>query len=148
MKTHISALRAVTAMYVHTLLSPIIKWGSGIAAGLLIGIGLLMYFFSPWWGLLAVPVLTIATIGLVVWLLVRAALKHVSPQLNKPQTDATKQFVAKTQRVAETVQTPYFVILFYIVKDLVTGRSKGYIYEVVQDSKTLRGDFEELRKLF
>jgi hypothetical protein len=148
MKANIAAIRAITAEFARQFVQPFLWLGVGIMAVLLLLVGVLAFSFSQWWWLLIIPIILLGLVGIVVWLLVRFVLGRVSPRLDGQQQAATKQFVTKLQFATETIQTPYPIIIFYVVRDIILRRDSGFISELTQQSKTLRPDFEELKKLF
>jgi hypothetical protein len=148
MKSNVAAIRAVTAEFARQFVQPFVWIGLGIIIVILIIIGLLAFTVSAWWGLLIIPVILIGIVASVVWLLVRYILGRISPHLDAKQKIATKQFVTKLQFATETIQTPYPIIIFYVMRDIILRKDAGFINEVTQQSKTLRPDFEELKKLF
>jgi hypothetical protein len=148
MKSNIAAIRAVTAEFAKQFVQPFIWIGLGVMVVLLVIIGLLIFSVSSWWGLLLIPVALLGIVATVIWLLVRLILGTISPRLDVKQKAATKQFVTKLQFATETIQTPYPIIIFYVVRDIILRKDTGFISEVTQHSKTLRPDFEELKKLF
>lgn len=148
MKANIIAIRAITAEFARQFVQPFLWLGVGIMAMLLLLVGLLAFTFSQWWWLLVIPIVLLGLVGIVVWLLVRFILGRISPRLDGQQKAATKQFVTKLQFATETIQTPYPIIIFYVIRDIILRRDSGFISELTQQSKTLRPDFEELKKLF
>lgn len=148
MKSHIATIRAVTVEFAMQFIRPFLWWGLGIIGGLLVIVSTLAFTVSQWWWLLAIPTFLLGLVGAVVWLIVRFIALQLSPQLNAQQKTATKKFVTKIHNVTETIQTPYPLIIFRIVKDIITRTDAGLIQEVTQQSTTLRPDFEDLRKLF
>lgn len=148
MKTHIAAIRAVTVEFAMQFIRPFLWWGIGIIGSLVVAIAVLAFTVSQWWWLLAIPLILLGLAVSVIWLIVRFIATRLSPQLNTEQKVATKKFVSKIHYVTETAQTPYPLIMFQIVKDIITRTDKGFIQEVTQQSATLRPDFEQLEKLF
>jgi hypothetical protein len=148
MKTHIAAIRAITSEFAQQFVRPFLWIALGIVLTLLIIVGLLAFLVSQWWLLLLIPILIISLVGTIMWLIVRFALKSLSPPLDARQKSATKEFVSKLESTIETVKTPYPIIIFYVIRDIVMRRDSGFISEITQRSKTLRPDFEELRQLF
>ena len=148
MKSSIAAIRAVTAEFARQFVQPFWWVGIGMIAVMVAIMTILALTLSPWWWLLAIPIAIVGLIGLVIWFLVGFILKRVSPSLNQKQKTATKHFVTKLQLATETIQTPYPVIAFYVVRDIILRRDTGFISEVTEQSKTLRPDFEHLRQLF
>jgi hypothetical protein len=148
MKSSIAAIRAVTAEFARQFVRPFWWVGIGMIAVMVAIMTILALTLSAWWWLLAIPIAIVGLIGLVIWFLVGFILKRVSPSLNQKQKTATKHFVTKLQLATETIQTPYPVIAFYVVRDIILRRDTGFISEVTEQSKTLRPDFEHLRQLF
>jgi hypothetical protein len=148
MKTHIAAIRAVTAEFARQFVQPFIWIGIAIVASVLILISILAFTLSQWWWLAAIPVFLLGCIGGIIWLLVHFILSGLSPRLNSQQKVATKQFTTKLQFAIETLRTPYPLIIFFVIRDIVLRRDTGFLSEVTQHSKTLHPDFEALRKLF
>jgi hypothetical protein len=148
MKSNVSAIRAVTAEFAQRFIQPFIWTALGMIVFMLIIVGWLAIALSEWWWLLVIPIFLLAIIGTVIWLIVRFILNRISPRLTAKQTKATKQFVTKLQFATEAIQTPYPVIIFYVMRDIILRKDSGFISEVTQQSKTLRPDFDELRKLF
>ncbi|MDB5168195.1 MAG: hypothetical protein JWO55_453 [Candidatus Saccharibacteria bacterium] len=148
MLSNIAAIRAVTVEFAKQYIQPFAWIGLGIIVILLVIIGLLVFTVSAWWGLLIIPVVLFSIVASAIWLLVCFILGRISPHLNVRQKAATKQFVTKLQFATETIQTPYPIIVFYVVRDIILRKDTGFISEVTQQSKTLRPDFEELKQLF
>jgi len=148
MKTHIAAIRAVTAEFARQFVQPFLWLGIAIIAGVLILIAVLAFTLSQWWWLAAIPVFLLGCVGGVLWLVIRFILSNLSPHLDSQQKAATIQFTTKLQFAIETLRTPYPLIIFYVIRDIVLRRDTGFLGEVAQHSKTLKPDFETLRKLF
>ena len=148
MKSNVLAIRAITAEYATQLIQPFVRWGIVIIIVLLLAIALLAFQFSHWWWLLAIPIVILTITGTVLYVVSRLIITRLSPPLNLEQSQATVQFVIKAQTVTESMQTPYFLIVFYVVKDIVLRRKSGFVETLITDSKRLRPDFNKLRKLF
>lgn len=148
MKPSITAIRAITAEFARQFVQPILWVVLGIIVCLMIIVVLLAVNLSAWWWLLAIPVVILGFAVAIVWLLVRLILAGLSPRLNTTQKAATKQFVSKLQFASETIQTPYPVMIFYVIRDIIFRRDKGFLSEVTEQSRTLKPDFDALKKLF
>ena len=148
MKSHITTIRAVTAEFAGQFIRPFMWIALGIILTLVAIVGLLVFLLSEWWLLLLVPIIIISLAMLITWLVVQFILKTLSPRLDTQQKNATKEFVSKLEFAIETMQTPYPVIMFYIIRDIIFKRDAGFISEVAQKSKSLRPDYEELTRLF
>lgn len=148
MKSHISAIRAITAEFAGQFIRPFIWIALGVAVTLLFVTSLLAYLVSHWWLLLLIPITILSLAGLIIWLIVRFILKSLSPHMDSQQQTVTKEFVAKLEQTVETLRTPYPMIMLFIVRDIVMRRDAGFISEVTQQSRTLKPEFEKLRSLF
>lgn len=148
MKASITAIRAITAEFARRFIQPFIWVGLGLIILMIVSVGSLAITLSPWWWLLLAPIIIFGIAGTVVWLLVRFILNRISPHTNAAQRKAVKHFVTKLQTTTETIQTPYPVIVFYVVRDIILRKDSGFISEVTQQSKTLKPDFDNLTKLF
>ena len=148
MKPNITAIRAITAEFVGQFVRPFFWVALGILACLVIITILLAINISPWWWLLAIPVVMLGIVGTVIWLIVRFILSRLSPRLTTEQRTATKGFVTKLQFTKDTIQTPYPLIIFYVIRDIILRRDRGFISEVTEHSRTLKPDFEKLKGLF
>jgi hypothetical protein len=148
MQANIKAIRAITAEFAQEFVRPFVWISLGVIITLVIIVGLLAYFISGWWLLLLVPIILIALIGTAIWLAAQFTLKTLAPKMNVQQKNETKNFVTKLQFAVETLQTPYPIIIFYVIRDIVLRRDSGFISQVTQHSRALKPDFEELKRLF
>jgi hypothetical protein len=148
MKPNIAAIRAVTAEFARQFVRPFFWVVLGIMVCLVIITILLAINISPWWWLLAIPVGMLGIAGAAIWLIVRFILERLSPRLTTEQRAATKGFVTKLQFTKDTIQTPYPLIIFYVIRDIILRRDRGFLSEVTEHSRTLKPDFERLKKLF
>lgn len=148
MKSHLNATRAITAEFARQFIRPFLWVAISIIAGLLLIISLLAFNISQWWWLLAIPVVVIGLICMVMWITVRFIVNRISPQLNKEQRITTRNFIDKLRFVVEAARTPYPIIIFYVIRDIIMRKENGFIQEITTQSKALRPDYEELKKLF
>ena len=150
MESTILAIRAVTSVYARGLLWPIL-WVSIAVYVLIMGlIGWVAYAVSNWWWLMGIGPTLLFIVALVAWVTVYLLAKRLSPPLNRRQRVATKKFVNHLGRVAEHMALPRFVIIFRIIKDVLTRPTSGrtFIGEIAQEPGEMRRDFDDLRNLF
>ena len=147
MKSQLDLARAIGAEFVGRKLRPLVI-AFFVAALLAVALAVWLTTINGLWWLLAVPVITAAIVGGVACLAARSILKMLRPPLSSGQKIATVNFVDKLERVAETVQTPMFVIVFRIIHDMYRPSSRSFIAEVSADSTTLRADFLALARKF
>lgn len=120
----------------------------GIFAFVIIAAVIWLTTLSGWWWLLAVPIIMFMLLGLFTALMVRAMLKKLRPELTKPQANEVNSFVDKLERVADNLQTPMFIIVFRVIRDIMRPRGSTFIRTVTEDSTTLRKDLLQLQKNF
>lgn len=148
MKSNSNVIRALTVEFTRQFIRPFVWAAIGILMGLLLVIGVLAFTVSHWWWLLAIPVVIIGLIGVIIWWIVRLIASRISPDLDADQTIAIRKFIDKLKFVIETVRTPYPIIIFYVVRDIILRKEDGFIKEMIMQSKSLRPDYEELKKMF
>ena len=85
---------------------------------------------------------------MVVLTVVQLVIRSVTPTQTRAQKKQTKAFVDKLQRVADVTQTPKFILLFQIVRDIATPRESGFIAALSHDTASLKRDFAALRDSF
>lgn len=103
---------------------------------------------SAWWWLLQALFIVVGLLFLALAVTVHIILKIVAPGLTKRQKKAVGSFVSKLERVAEHLQTPQFVIIYYVVRETISPRRDGFIESVSRDSTSLAPDFTALRREF
>lgn len=148
MKPNVVVIRAITVEFAWQFIKPFMWIALGIIIGLLCIVGVLAFTISQWWWLLAIPIIILGLIGTTVWIIVRLIARRISPRLNTEQKTAVGQFINKLRFVVETARTPYPFIILIVIKDIVTRSENGLIQTMITQSKTLRPDYEDLKKLF
>lgn len=148
MKPIVNVVRAVGAEFVRRLLKPVIIAGLVVLAVLLAAGVWLVVSVNAWWWFFLAPVIFAGLVFAVLLIVVRVLLKLADSTQNRDQKRAVRDYVDKLQRVAENLQTPQYVILFRVVRDVARPRPDGFIESVSRDSKTLAPDFKRLTTLF
>lgn len=151
MNATILAIRAITSVYAQQLLMPILWIGLGIYAFVMAIIIWIAYVASPWWLLLALMPTALIIVGVLLWAIVWGLSKRLSPPLDKKKRQATKKFVSHIGRVAEQIGTPKFVLVFRVIRDVLsapTNSSQTFIGEIASTPGEMHRDFEKLRELF
>ncbi len=145
----IQALRAITSRYALTVLNPILKIAAGIIIAILICLTILVIKVSLWWLILLVPFIGTAVLLFLIGLGAHVVAHVIAPDMNKIQKQATKEFVNKAQGVAEGLQTPQFMIIYYLVRDVLRRKwDTGFVKTMTTKSTQLKPDFDALVKLF
>jgi MFS family permease len=147
MQPTITVIRAIGVEFAHRAVRPLVIGGALLAVVLLAFGGWLVSQNAWWWIFEAIFILgSLLFVALVV--AVRIILRKVAPPLSKTQKQAVAGFVDKLERVAENLQTPQIVIVYYVIRDAIRPRSDGFIETVSRDSKELAPDFSNLRNQF
>lgn len=147
MKAQIQLSRAIGCEFLARKIKSI-----GIVLGIVIFIALAIAIWlttvSAWWWLLAAPVIIFSVFCIIAFGIARFMLGVLKPAMTDTQDKAVKDFVDKFERVAEHLQTPMFIIVFRIIRDILRPREKTFIQSATQDSTTLHKDLLELQKKF
>lgn len=145
MQSTIIVIRAVGAEFARRTVMPLIIGGAIVIIALL-ALGGWLTTQNAWWWILEVLFIISALLFTVAVLVVRILLRAVAPTLTKEQKKSVGHFVDKLERVAENVQTPQPVIVFYVVRDAIWPRRDGFVESISKDSRALAPDFARLRR--
>jgi hypothetical protein len=150
MNSTVLAIRAITSQYATQLLWPILWIGLGTYALVMTLIIWVSVEVSPWWLLLAFVPTIVFLVGLALWVGSWILSKRLAPIMNNAQKKATKKFVSHVGRVAEQLGTPRFILIFRVLKDVMSQPNSGqtFIGELSQTPGDMKRDFEHLRSLF
>jgi uncharacterized membrane protein len=146
-KPSILAIRSIGAEFANRIYTIVAVAACIISAGLL-GLSIWLTTFSGWWWVL-VSLLIIA-VSVVVGILgiVKLIIRYVRPAQSPLQKKQTKAFVDKLQRLSEVAQTPKFILLFQIVRDIATPRENGFIASLGNNTSSLKHEFVALVQTF
>ncbi len=147
MKPQVSLVRAIGSEFGARKLKSVLLV-TGIILIIFVGIAIWLITMSAWWWLFAIPVILFSLFSIAAYLIARIVIKRLRPDLTKSQTSAVSSFVDKLERVADNLQTPMFIIVFKVVRDIIRPRSKPFVQTIVEDSSTLHKDLLELQKNF
>ncbi len=147
MKIKIELVRAIGSEFVNRKLKSIV-----IVFGVIALISLILTVWlatiSAWWLLLLLPFLIFTMLGFLAGLAARVVIKTLRPELTRSQKTDVGNFVDKLERVAENIQTPMFIIVFRVVRDIIRPGERTFVRSVAKDSTTLHKDFSELEQNF
>lgn len=150
MKPTIAVVRAIGAEFTRRALKPMLI--TGLIVGIvLLAVGGWLITKSAWWWIFEVICICAMLIFLTLAVSAQFIVSKFAPQQSREQKQAVGLFVDKLERVAENLQTPQFVILFRVVRDIVrppSGDNESFIVSVSRESKSLKPDFEQLRRQF
>lgn len=149
MKSTIAALRAISAVFLRRLLR-FVFIVTGIVMILFYGsMTYLAVDYSLWVLLILIILLPLTLVVLVISLLLWFITGQIMPrQLTKLENKQILKFTDKISSVIERGRTPYPIAVFLIVKDIIRDRDSKFLKELISDSKSLRGDFNKIKKLF
>jgi hypothetical protein len=147
MGSNTTAIRVISAVFIRR----IIKWVIGITFAVFVIAFLLTAYlattFSVWWWLLLIVIWPVCIIALLIsgglWI---AANRLQSKLLNKKESRQILAFTDKIFGIADNAQMPYPLLLIMVGKDIIRGRQSSFIAGTINDSKSLRSDYEEIRK--
>lgn len=144
---HIQIARAVGAEFLSRKLRAISLLVIILIVALL-GLGIWLVTLSAWWWILLVFIICGTVFSLVLLVTARIVIRIFRPGMSRIQKQAVNDFVDKTERIAETIQTPPFMIFFKILKDVISPREDTFIRQIADDSMSLRTDYAALSELF
>ena len=148
MKAHISVLRAIGSEFALSFIKPI---AIILVAVLVVIIGiawLLAAIFSPWWWLLVVPFAVVGGVIGAVLLISYVIIRAFRPELSKEQRVAVRGFMEKVSGLNEAARTPYPLLVARITIDFIIHRDGRYIRGLINDSRSLKGEYEAILGYF
>ena len=149
MNSTVAALRAISAVFLRRILRFVF-----IVVGLVLVLlyGTVTYFaieYSLWALLILAILLPITLVVLVLSLLLWSVTSQIVPrQLTKQEGKQILEFTDKISGVIERGKTPYPIAAILIIKDVIRKRDSKFLQNLITDSKSLRGDFSAIKKLF
>ena len=147
LKSSFIILRAIALELARRLFKPV-AITLGVVA-VLVALGLIaLVSIDVWWWLLVIPVGLIGIVLLTLLTIIGFVLERNNPVRNDEQRQRVGAFVDKLQRMAELRATPKVFILTKIAGDIIRPRRDSYLRSVIDDTKTLKRDFDDLSKAF
>jgi len=147
MKNSFVVIRAIGTEFARRLYVQVLIITSIIDV-LLVGLMVWLLTISAWWLLLALPVYILVIVSIVLLVIAMVIIRTVAPPQTAQQRQQVKRFVDKLQNLSEIVQTPKFIILFRIVRDIVAPRRDSFIQSTSNDTLALKSDFQALQRSF
>lgn len=149
MKPRIQALRAISSEYAATVINPILYIVTAVCVVVLALLLFLVIKVSLRWLILFVPMVGFSLLITSVSSFVLIIAKSVAPNMNQEQQAAVTAYVSNMKEVSDGIQTPQFMIIFYIAKDLFTKKwETGFVQSLTKNSVRLKQDFESLVATF
>jgi len=147
MKPSILAIRSIGAELANRIYTPVAIL-TVVILGILMGLAIWLTTLSNWWWLLVAFLVIAGSVAIGILVVVKLVIKSVAPSQSRDQKKQTKAFVAKLQQLAETAQTPKFILLFRVVRDIASPRDDGLIGSISNNTASLKRDFTALTKTF
>lgn len=148
MNPNILALRAITAVFFRRIL----KFIAIIGAILIVLLWALVIYLSStvsgWWGLLFIILVPLGLIAAIVAAVLWGATSKIMPKrLSTAETKKIHVFTGKLFGLVEAAKTPYPIQVALIAKDVLSGRESGFLRNVIQDSRSLKGEFDDIKRM-
>lgn len=137
--------RAVGAEFVHRKYRSIVVSYSVVSL-VFLAVSFWLTTISAWWWLLTILVTAFVLVGVMILTIIRIIIKRVRPGLTDTQSTTVSAFVDKLERVANNLQTPMFIIVYRVVRDIIRPGNASFVRTVAEDSTTLHTDFADLQR--
>lgn len=143
----LKTIRAIGAEFAARIYTPVAITVSIIFA-VLVAVSIWLVTVNPWWWLLFIFVIVLLLVVVALLVVAGVLLRFIRPDQTKAQTTAVKSFVDKIQSLSDVAGTPKFVILFRIVRDLITKNKNGYVRRISSETLSMQHDFRDITKSF
>lgn len=149
LRRSMSALRALSALFLHRALQPVLVMSVILLVAAFVTMILLALSFSGWWWLLLIVLLPLTFIFVVLCYLMWFTIQRLMPRrLTHEEQAQLHDFIEKLFGIADRSSLPYPVILFLVGKDVIRGRECDFLNTLIGDSKTLTQEFSDIQDLF
>lgn len=147
MTIQLQLIRAISGEFIVRKFMPIVLLFA-IVSILALGGAIWLTTISAWWWLLAIPVIGFVLLGIVACVAARVIIGFIRPKLTKLQSTNVAQFVDKLERIAENLQTPMFIIVYRVIRDVIRPHDPSFVQTMIGDSTSLRKDLADLQRDF
>ena len=149
MTRHITLFRVISRYYISRIVTIATYIAVSLALVLLIGVWALAHFFSPWWWLLAIPLLACVIAFFIVRFLVTIVAWMVYPdKVSRSQAADIQAFIDKINSLLELKNINPTMIALTSLKDFVLYRELRSLKSLINDSTTLSSDYKKLDDQF
>jgi len=142
------ASRAVLSAYAKKALRPFEIVAMLIFIVALAGTAYLISAVSSWWWILMILVIAYGIVGSIVWMILHFTIDKLRPEQTKNQEKVVKDFINRTEKIADMIGLTRFGLLLRIVRDVLSRRKENVLTDFAYDSKGLKDDFEKVIKAF
>ena len=149
MTRHITLFRVISRYYISRTVTIATYVAVSLALLMLVAVWALAHFFSPWWWLLAVPLLACVIAFFVLRFIVMIIAWMVYPdKVSTSQATDIKAFVEKINSLLELKNINPTMIALTSFKDFVLYRELRTLKTTINNSKELSGDYKKLDDQF
>lgn len=149
MNSTMLALRAITAVFFRRMVRFI---GTVVAVILILLCALITYLsttVSGWWAILFIVLVPLGLATFLVATVVWGATTRIMPKkLTATETRRIHDFTGKLFGLVEAAKMPYPVKVGLIAKDVLRGRESTFLRNAIQDSRSLKGEFDSIKTMF
>jgi len=143
MNPTIKALRAIGTEFAWRIYTPLLIIVGSVSI-VLVGISIWLTTLSAWWWILCILFFILLLIAAAIFTTVGMLIRTIRPAQNKTQSMQVKKFVDKIQTVADVASTPKSVILFRIVRDLISKREDSYTRRISSETLAMQHDLRDI----
>lgn len=149
MNSTIRAIRALTAWQFRRILTVLIGAVIGVLILLWLAMILAAWFWTAWWLVFLIVLVPVTLVAAALgaggwWLSGRMLPRHLS----RDEKQHIDQFNDKLFGLVEEARTPLPILGILFGFDVVRGRGSSRITAAVEKSSSLKGDFEQIRRMF
>lgn len=139
----ILAVRAIATEFANRIYLPVVVIAGSILFVLLI-LFIWLVTLSGWWWFGLVPVIFVSIIFTILATITGFLIYLLKPSQSKTQKRKVKSFVDGIQKSAEAVQTPKFLLLIRLIKDVVMPGSRSYVRELASTATDMKADLQDI----
>lgn len=140
---YIRAVRAISAEFARRLYMPIVITVASMLV-VLLALTVWLITISAWWWLLMVLLIIATVVFAVIATIAGVVITLFTPNQSKVQKQSVKKFVDKLQEVAETLQTPKFILMVRLIKDVAVPSDAGMVTQLTSHVSSVRPDFQAI----
>jgi len=137
------AVRAISAEFAHRIYTPVIII-TGIVFVVILAISIALVTMSAWWWLLLVPAIFFSLVFAFLAIVTGIAINFLRPAQTATQKRDVRSFVDSIQSSSEVIQTPKFILLFRLAKDVIAPSKTNFINELSVTVSSLQPRFKAI----
>lgn len=143
----ILATRAISSEFIRREVLGLFVFGA-VTIAILHILGLWLISMSSWWWILEILFIVLSSVFAILSLIVFFIIKLVKPEQTSKQRKQVKKFVDSLQELSDTAQTPKFILLFRLIKDILIPSQTSMISQITSQASSLKPDLETIIKSF